>query len=45
MVNLVIADSSILIRLGIKTLLHDEETFSFMDDSATKEELLLNNKK
>ena len=44
MVNLVIADSSILIRLGIKALLHDEETFSFMDDSATKEELLFNNK-
>lgn len=44
MINLVIADSSILIRLGIKTLLQDEDTFNFMNDATTKEELILNNK-
>jgi DNA-binding NarL/FixJ family response regulator len=44
MVKLIIGDSSILIRLGIKTLLNDTIGFNFLADANSKEELFLNNK-
>jgi len=44
MINLVIGDSSILIRLGIKALLEDQSFLNFLNDASNKEELFFNNK-
>jgi len=44
MITILIADTSILIQLGIKALFNDSQDFNFISDASTKDELLLQNK-
>jgi DNA-binding NarL/FixJ family response regulator len=44
MINILIADNSILIQLGIKSLLNEESQFNFINEATTKEELIAFNK-
>ena len=44
MINILIADNSVLIQLGIKALLNEEKQFNFINDATEKEELFKLNK-